>query len=442
MASTLFRELSWLAAALLTALIAGAVIGAPGWTLVAALVAYAASWIVRVHAIVRWLNSGGKASKAPATIGLMSDVVALVHREKRYSRKQKHRFRAALAQFHGLASELPDATLVLDSNRAIRWANPASRSLLGVSAGRDRGNRIDNLVRDPGFGRFIREPDSLAEFEMAAPTDPAKVLAVRIVPAARGLSVLIARDVTQRVRVREMRKAFVGNVSHELRTPLTVIQGYLEVLRDDDTLAAGQRGALEQISGQADRMQHIVEHLLELSKLEGNPLGEQEGEPVRVAPLVRALLQALETSIEPGQRLEHELDDHLLLLGSESDLYSAVQNLVTNALKYGGSAVGVTVRWALDDAGMPTLSVIDDGAGIAARHVPRLSERFYRVDAGRSRRSGGTGLGLAIVKHVAQRHGGTLHIASMPGEGSTFSLHFPASRALDDPDAMALRQRA
>ena len=263
---------------------------------------------------------------------------------------------------------------------------------------------------------------------------PGRTLALRLVRSSKKLSVLIARDVTQRVRVREMRKAFVADVSHELRTPLTVIGGYLEMLEGDARLPEDVVGALARVDAQTRRMRDIVEHLLELSKLEANPLGDDEGEPVAVAALVRSQVEALDEADARGQRFELALDENLLLVGSERELYSAAQNLLTNAVRYAGDGARVRVSWGLDGAGQARFAVADDGPGVETRHLARLSERFYRVDPGRSRASGGTGLGLAIVKHVAQRHGGTLRIDSAPGDGASFAIELPAHRTRREPD--------
>ena len=430
--TTLRRELAWLLLGASGAFLTGLVTGLPALLPALYLAGHAAWLLWRMGAIVRWLEGGAHAANAPPTVGLGNRMVELVHREKKYSRKQKHRYRNALAQFNGLAAELPDAIVVLDAQHQIRWANTAAQALLAVHPERDRGQRIDNLVRSPGFRELIADGQETGDgLEMELPSGSGRTLVVRKVSAGNKMSVLIARDETQRVRLREMRKAFVADVSHELRTPLTVIEGYLEMLRESEQLDPGTRSAIGHVSAQSARMHHIVEHLLQLSRLEGNPLGEEEGEPIAVGPLLRSMVVAAvdTTSGVARERFAFDIDDTLALRGSESEIWSACNNLVTNAVKYGGGC-RIEIGWGLDADGRPVCTVRDDGPGIEARHVPRLSERFYRVDKNRSRDSGGTGLGLAIVKHAAQRHGGQLHIESTPGVGSTFRIEFPPARAV------------
>jgi len=378
--------------------------------------------------IVKWLESGAASSKAPPTAGMMNQVVGLIHREKAYSRKQKNRYRVTLARFNSLAAELPDATVVYDGQRIIQWSNAAAASLLNIHEERDQGQRIDNLLRAPEMLHFLSQTEQGVEVELASPDTSDKTLSLIKVKAGKGMTVLIARDITQRVKIREMRKAFVADVSHELRTPLTVIRGYLEMILEEPKLDLKTRDALRNVQTQSDRMHHIVEHLLELSKLEGNPLDEHEGEPIVVASVLSNIIDNLQKTVGSEHIFELRADEELLLLGSEGEIYSACSNLVSNAVKYTEPGTTIRVNWELSSDHQPTLSVTDNGPGIETQHLHRLSERFYRVDKGRSRESGGTGLGLAIVKHVSQRHGGQLLIDSTPGVGSTFYVEFPAYR--------------
>ena len=426
------RELAWLVTGTALALLLGVLVGHVAVVLPLGLAAYAVWLLWRMEAIVGWLQDGARASEAPPTVGLGNGLVGLVHRMKKDSRKRKHRYRNALAQFTDLAKALPDATVVLNAQREIRWANAAAGPLLNIAPESDRGQRIDNLVRVPGFLELVTGEAGEQDVELELPSGSGRVLSTRLVPSGNDMSLLIARDVTQRAKMREMRKRFVDDVSHELRTPLTVIEGYLELLRDGDGLDGATREALDQVAEQSARMHHIVEHLLQLSRLEGDPLAPEEGEAVEIAPLLRTLVDNI-VAMHPatgGARFTLDVDEGLGLRGSESELWSACNNLVVNAAKYGGEG-DVHVSWGRNAAGVPRCSVSDDGPGIAARHLPHLSERFYRVDRNRSRASGGTGLGLAIVKHAAQRHGGRLLIESTPGVGSTFAIEFPPERAVE-----------
>jgi len=426
------RELGWLALTLFASLVLGLVTGLARW-LVPVGLALHASWLLwRLERLGRWLADGARAAKAPPTVGLGNRIVGLVHRMRNDSRKQKRKHKSVVAQFNDLAAALPDATVVLDAQRQIRWANAAAKALLNIDAERDRGQRIDNLVRVPGFLDAPAHGDGGQDLEIELPSGSGRTLAVRLVPSGNRTSMLIARDVTQRVRVREMRKRFVDDVSHELRTPLTVIEGYVEMLREDQSSGPSPtRDALDQVADHAARMRGIVQDLLALSRLEGDPLATDEGETVALPAMLRGIVSdtlATRTDADTAA-FTLDIDDSLGLRGTESALWSACSNLVVNAVKYGGAG-RVEVSWKRGPEGRPRCRVADDGPGIEARHLPRLSERFYRVDKHRGRDSGGTGLGLAIVKHAVQLHGGQLIIESVPGGGSTFSLDFPAERAV------------
>lgn len=422
-------EISWFVLGFLGALLAGILVGWPATCTLVFLCGYGAWLLHRMSEMVRWLRTGAKPSEAPPTAGMTNEMVQLIHREKKYSRKQRERYRSTLMQFKSLAADLPDATVVLNQDHEIRWSNSAALTLLNIHPEKDRGQRIDNLIRLPEFREFLHSADSEDELEISNPTAIGKTLAIRKVPTGRHMKVLIAADITQRVHVREMRKAFVGDVSHELRTPLTVIRGYLEILRENDSLDPEVSSCLTHISAQSDRMRGIVEDLLQLSKLEGNPLAENEGETVNISTMVQSMVNAL-GEVAPNHEFKLSLDPSLAVLGSESELYSACNNLLTNAVRYTGKGTVITISWHAMPDGSAKYCVSDNGPGIGARHLSRLSERFYRVDTSRSRDAGGTGLGLAIVKHAAQRHGGVLNVRSTLGKGSEFEIILPASRII------------
>ena len=444
---SLWRKEVWiLALCALFAATAGLLLGYTLEFLLIASICYIGLLLVRIERIIRWLKSGGAKHTAPPALGIFDEIVRLVHREKSYSRKQRNQFKRTLLQFNNLASELPDATVVLDDNNVIRWANAAARTLMNVRTERDRGQRIDNLIREPEFQAFLNSSDPASEIEMVAPANASLMLACRRIHSGSGMCVLVARDVTQRLRLREMRKDFVDDVSHELRTPLTVIRGYTEMLLDSDAIDSESKNSIEKIDEQSDRMMHIVQKLLSLSRLEGNPLNEDEGDVVDVSALIHSLVQDLNNTAQTNHEWVVDLDETLALRGNYDELYSVVQNLLQNAVKYSGDNSVITVQWTQDDVLDSTADVTrgatntadelagacivvrDNGIGIEPRHLPRLSERFYRVDRARARESGGTGLGLSIVKHIAQRHGGQLLIDSTPGEGTVFSIKFPAQR--------------
>ena len=427
LSTNLKSELVWFGSGCVLALMVGLLISWPATALVAYMVVYVVWLLYRLENVVRWLRSGAKSSKAPYSYGLTDEMLELIHREKKYSRKQKNRFRRSLAQFNSLAANLPDAIAVLDDDYEIRWSNPAALKLLNIHPERDRGQRIDNLIRNPLFSEFLDGDNEMAEAEIQGPVVAERTLVMRKVINEKRMTVLIAGDITQRVKLREMRKAFVADVSHELRTPLTVIRGYLEMLQEQNDISPSVKDALGQVAMQSDRMRGIVEDLLTLSKLEANPLDDDEGEPVNVASMLKQITERLKRE-SPSHVFVTDLDETMALIGSERELYSVFDNLLVNATRYTDEGSTITVKWKHDDNAQASLSVADNGAGIEPRHISRLSERFYRVDTGRARAQGGTGLGLAIVKHAVQRHGGSLDIASTPGSGSCFTALFPASR--------------
>ena len=420
-------ELAWFGTGLAVAGLTGLLLNAVSITLLAFSVLYAIWTLKRLDRIVGWLQNGGKAQKAPFSHGLTEEMVRLVHREKKYSQKQKNRFKASLGQFNSLASSMPDAIIVINDDDEIRWSNPAARHMVNIHPERDRGQRIDNLIRNPLFSEFLQNESASIELEIQGAQSIDRMLELRRVRIKKNLTALIGADITQRAKVREMRKTFVADVSHELRTPLTVIRGYLEMLLEHKNHPPEVDDALHVVASQSARMHEIVEALLELSKLEANPLGDSEGDIINVSEMLRTLVSTLQKE-SPKHTFELELDDSLAMLGTEREIYSACNNLLTNAVKYTNAGTTITVHWGLDDNGDAVYSVTDNGPGIELRHLSRLSERFYRVDTGRSREQGGTGLGLAIVKHAVQRHGGSFQIQSQPGTGSTFSATFPGNR--------------
>jgi two-component system phosphate regulon sensor histidine kinase PhoR len=288
------------------------------------------------------------------------------------------------------------------------------------------GQRIVNLIRTPELRRFLALGSPGEPIRIPSPTDENTILNFRVVPYGKSQRLLIARDVSQQARLEQMRRDFVANVSHELRTPLTVVNGFLETLLDETgEYPEHLNRSLGLMEQQAGRMSQIVEDLLLLSRLE-NSSSQMPREDVAVA----AVLKMVEDGVEPlaaekEQQLSFACDGELRLYGAEKELYSAFSNLVTNAVRYTPEGGRIMVRWYRDEQGAH-FEVEDSGMGIAPQHIPRLTERFYRVDVGRSRESGGTGLGLAIVKHVLNRHKGSLRISSALNRGSTFSCDFPS----------------
>jgi two-component system phosphate regulon sensor histidine kinase PhoR len=325
------------------------------------------------------------------------------------------------------ARALPDSMVILDAESRIVWLNDAAHAQLGLSAGRDEGHYIYYLVRNGRFIDWLNQRDYSHPLKISSPVRPESRLSLRMVPMPDRRRMLLAQDVTEIERVEAMRRDFVANVSHELRTPITVIAGFLEAFADmEDPDPAEFRRHVHLMHEQTDRIRRLLDDLLTLARLESDP--ELDSEPIDICAMAR-VLQEDARALSQGR---HEIDLNCLtdlrVLGSPRELQSALGNLVVNAVRYTPEGGRVTLVWRASEHGGAEFAVSDTGEGIEARHIARLTERFYRVDRGRSRASGGTGLGLAIVKHVLQRHQGRLRIESTLGKGSTFTAIFPAAR--------------
>src|SRR5664280_2237637 len=318
----------------------------------------------------------------------------------------------------------PDAAVVLGVHDEIDWANKAAREVFGLHQS-DKGQRIPNLIRFPEFIRYLKSGNYKEAVTLPSPVDNRTTLEVRIVPYGAGLRLLLAQDVTQLKKMERMRKDFVANVSHELRTPLTVLKGYLETLQDlDDGHSTLLTSSFQQMQGQTERMQHLVDDLLLLTRLETQ---QKKSRCVDVPALLSQICKEGDALENASRRIELTLETTVHIVGDEQELRSAFTNLLGNALKYSPENSVVKVRW-YQDKGSIVLAVEDQGEGIAQTDIPRVTERFYRIETKRLKKVNGTGLGLAIVKHVLMRHDAHLNITSELGKGSSFSCHFPVGR--------------
>jgi two-component system phosphate regulon sensor histidine kinase PhoR len=420
-----WQHVAWIAAALLFA----AAIGLPFDRAVpfvalglAAILAYEVRNLVRLE---RWLRHR-REQPTPNMDGLWGEVAAIVNRIYRRKVFHKRRVLALVREFRRITSAMPDGAVLLGPNREILWFNRMAARWLGLRRKLDYGIRIDNLVRNPEFVEYLDKGGGAAAPRVQVPADGRWLLFHLVTSSGTGPQLLIIRDVTSEARLEAMRKDFVANASHEMRSPLTVVSGYLDALADDPALDPSWQPPVEEMRRQAERMRGILQDLLELSRLEAHG-GEAELATIDVAGMLALIRKDALARPEHPSVVELHLDSPDLLLGSEAELHSIFANLVSNAVKYTPPEGRVDIRWWTDAKG-GHVDVRDTGIGIAAEHLPRLTERFYRVDAGRSRKLGGSGLGLAIVKHALQRHGGRLEVQSTEGRGSTFTCHFPASR--------------
>ncbi|GMQ88847.1 MAG: phosphate regulon sensor histidine kinase PhoR [Gammaproteobacteria bacterium] len=430
------RELWRILGLVLAGLVLGVLAGNLALGLLAILVLYTGWHLYNIHLLIRWLHEGRK-FRPPEARGIWDDVFENIFRLQQRNRKRKRELRSMLKRFHKITVALPDATVELRSGSdQIEWWNNAAAKYLGFESPRDNGQRISNLLRHPAFVEYLHKGDYDQAIEIPSPVDESITLRIRVIPYSGNRRLVLARDMTRMQKLERMRQDFVANVSHELRSPLTVVSGYLETLMDAGAVETEFADQLESMQQQTERMNRIVDDLMLLSRLE-NEVPHADQQAVPVARLIDSIIdQGRVLSGTAEHTIVSDVDDALCIKGAESELYSAFSNLVFNAIRYTPAGGHISICWKLID-GEPVFSVEDSGAGIEAHHIPRLTERFYRIDTGRSRATGGTGLGLAIVKHVLLRHEGELEIDSEPGRGSCFRCRFPGNRYIDCKESKA-----
>lgn len=384
----------------------------------------------RLH---RWL-SNSKSIEPPEAKGLWGLIFDSLYSMRKRSQRDSERLVHALKRVKNSAEAMPDAIVMLSSKGNIDWWNKAGEQFLGLKKG-DRGQLITFLLRDPKFLAFMQAPkDSI---QIHSPADNQRQLQISVVHYNQQERLLIARDVTRLRQLEHMRQDFVANASHELRTPLTVFRGYLETMLDySDQLSPVFQKALKQMQTQTERMNNLVNDLLVLTRLDSDIRADEESEVNLESLLTDILRDAQELGKEKQHQLSLEFDGPTWIKGNANELRSAFSNLVFNAIHYTPDQGVIRLHWLTQGQEL-VFAVTDNGIGIEAHHIARLTERFYRVDSSRSTATGGTGLGLAIVKHVLQLHHGYLSIRSNPGIGSTFSAHLrrEAVQITDDPDA-------
>ena len=381
--------------------------------------------------LARWLENPDEVDPPDAT-GTWGDIFYRLQKLQKRQKASRGQLTSALEQFEHAAMAVPDGMVILNGNEQIDWCNPASRTYMGLDYERDRGQFIRYLLRQAHFLDFLDAADYSQRLVCKSPINREVTLSMQLVPFGEGKKLLVARDITDLERVDAMRRDFIANVSHELRTPLTVVGGFVETLADAPDLPPSEsRRYFDLMLDHTRRMQHLLDDLLTLSRLESADHTLKD-EPINVPELAQALKAEAESLSRGRHRVKLELDSGASLKGNLQEIRSALGNLVSNAVRYTPDDGEITLAWR-ERNGEGVFSVTDSGEGIAAEHIPRLTERFYRVDRSRSRETGGTGLGLAIVKHVLTRHGARLEIQSIPGKGSTFAAIFPSQRLLTAP---------
>ena len=420
-----FRTLGQLALVLALGLVVGLLVGQPWPVLTVAALGVVAWHYWKLRQVLVRLTARQRL-EPPRGVGVWNELDRLLFRSQSEMRARKRRLLAMLRAYRAAAAALPDAVVVVERNsQRVLWFNEAATPLLGLEFPQHQGASIVTALQPLPMAHWLaagRNAEPMTD--VASPANPDLRLNLRLIPYSDELWLLVARDVTRTMRLEHMRRDFVANVSHELRTPLTVVHGYLEMLDPADNPEWAPM--LAEMQRQSQRMTQLVEDLLTLSRLEARETLPEEH--VAMVPMLSTLRREAEALSQGRHRIVIEDDTGLDLWGSNKELHSAFSNLVSNAIRYTPAGGDIRVRFSRDADGGATLAVRDSGYGIPAAHLPRITERFYRVSTSRSRESGGTGLGLAIVKHVLGLHGARLEISSEVGKGSTFACRFGAER--------------
>ena len=420
----------------LLCLFTGLVTGQLAVCLVAGLTLYIFWQYRNFKQLLRWLQQR-QDNEPPEIPGVIDEISREIDFLKSQYKIRENKLSGFLKRFEEATEALPDAIIVLGEHFEIEWANKKAGEYLGIRLPQDARQRIINLIRDPELTHYVEQlkRTSLREgIEINSPINSELILDIRIVPYGETQKLLVARDSTRIYQINQMRKDFIANASHELRSPLTVISGYLETFEDDkEDCPTSWQPRIKQMRKQTERMQRLIEDLLQLSSLETGT-DNKERDVVVVPELLSGIYEEAQTMSGVMQHIFYlESDPNLQIMGKQRELFSAFSNLIFNAVQHTPAGGIIRIRWYEDDAGAH-FEVTDNGPGILPEHIPRLTERFYRVDKGRSREMGGTGLGLAIVKHVLSRHKAKLHITSEPGKGSIFRCDFPKEKIVKKPE--------
>jgi len=415
-------------------LVVGLIFSLPFLGLAIGSLGYSLSVVIQVRRLDQWFT--GKSDEVPEAVGVWGDLLDKIYRLQRRERQAQDELRATIRKVQQSVDALADGVIMAGQNSELEWCNRSARRLLGVQPGRDLGQPIVNLLRDPRFKTYFEDKEYDEPLSLTLPNRPDTLLQLHLTLFGKNNRMIIVRDVTRIARLERMRSDFVANVSHELKTPITVLRGYFEqMMTVIDTMPERWQKPIQSMNGQTMRMDALVTDLLTLSRLES-------GHPPKDQQLIdmKSMIEQIKTEMEDvtSRPIELKVAD-VGLLGSPNEVRSALTNLVINAVKYSQVDSPIKIYWRPSrDGAYMSLQVRDSGKGIAPEHLPRLTERFYRVDAGRSTATGGTGLGLAIVKHIMLRHDGRLIIDSELGRGSRFSCRFPLFRLR--PSAVEVKQ--
>ncbi|WP_312211130.1 phosphate regulon sensor histidine kinase PhoR [Pseudescherichia sp.] len=402
------------------ALVLGAMFGYLPWFLLASVTGLLIWHFWNLLQLSWWLWVDRSMTPPPGH-GSWEPLLYGLHQMQLRNKKRRRELGSLIKRFRSGAESLPDAVVLTTEEGVIFWCNGLAQQLLGLRWPDDNGQNILNLLRYPEFTQYLKQQAFSKPLNLVL--NNGRHLEIRVMPYSEQQLLMVARDVTQMHQLEGARRNFFANVSHELRTPLTVLQGYLEMMQEQTLAGATREKALHTMREQTSRMEGLVKQLLTLSKIEASPIQVLD-EIIDVPMMLRVVEREALTLSQQKHTLEFHVDNSLKVLGSDEQMRSAISNLVYNAVNHTPAGTHITVNWQRVEGGAE-FSVEDNGPGITAEHIPRLTERFYRVDKARSRQTGGSGLGLAIVKHAVNHHDSRLEIASEPGKGTRFSFTLP-----------------
>ena len=379
---------------------------------------------VELHQFLKWYKEGADIEKTPLNHGVWQEFASLVIHNKRNNKKIEKKNQYLLSQFNAMAQAMPYATVLLNKRFEIIWANQSAQSILNIVKEKDNGKKIDNLIREPDFVRLLGDDLQQEEIKIQHPNDLHKRIIIKLVKLSNKRYLLVARDISEQDALRQSRKAFVDNASHELRTPLTVITGYLEMMNSANDIPKSWLPAINQAQQQSLRMEKIINDMLKLSSIEHEKYMENSHEVIDMPRLLNRLFNDVKhSSIAKKHHFEANIDSSLKINGDEDEVTSICLNLLNNAVIHTRRDTKVSLRWFSKDD-KAHLWVCDNGQGIDVKHLPHLSERFYRVDNSRDKNTASTGLGLAIVKQICDNHDAILEIESEIGQGTCFRVSF------------------
>ena len=418
-----------IAVLLILAVISGLITGLWAWSFLVWLMLYIVWKILEFKTFYDWYMKGASRKHVPTNHGVFEAITCKVINNKNQTKEAQRRNKFLLQQFVTTAQALPFATLLLNSRFEIQWVNQIAHDILNITEN-DINTRIDNIIREPGFVQLLSTGKKDQELKLPHSKDNEKKIHIRLIQINKERYLMVARDISAQEALQKSRKAFVANASHELRTPLTVISGYLEMLQSSELMTDEWSVAIDQAKDQANRMSKIIADMLKLSKIEHNRVIESEEQKIQMPELLNSLFNDLKNNAESvDHSMSAEIDSTLLIRGDASEITSICLNLMHNAIIHTPAGTNISIKW-YNHQGEAHFVVSDNGPGIDAKHIPHLTERFYRVDNSKARNHQSTGLGLAIVKHICLKHNAKFDIESEPGKGVTFSAIFPAFRTV------------